>query len=526
MKGIIEQIKAPQLIRRQKGVRELKKRIDAKDISSQEVQVLASKLTSLLDSDESSWQVKHGVFLAAEGLLKIHMLGNKERKSVMKAALENLEHKEYRVRLVIGSVLQALAAEDGISVYNNCKEVILKSIDKNFTRDPSMVKIENKGKFLLPVANLLDLVECEEKSKADKEVAKEEVKSDPTVSAPPSGLPATPPTGAVLPSLGGGLPGLGRIGGKALKKRLEHHRLPKHNKENKPGASKAAVKKPSVTTRVSKPAELTRWKAELREQMHDTEGWKSLETSFNALKCIITGTKGAFSRFVDDNFLALLEVASMHTNRFVREITYHTTAAIAQNCDIKTLENLANRTCTLLAKGLSDNWSQVRYASSIATRNLMVRAIKAGFAEKYLGILLPPMCINRYYVAQGVRIYSHETWRMVMGERGPELVAKYIDKVVKFYVSQAKADNHAVREAACACITELALKVEKKAVSPHVTVLLDTLIECFKDDSWPVRDAACNACGDFITAFPEESKPTMKKLYVLWFDHLKDSIPT
>jgi len=30
---------------------------------------------------------------------------------------------------------------------------------------------------------------------------------------------------------------------------------------------------------------------------------------------------------------------------------------------------------------------------------------------------------------------------------------------VEFYISQTKADNHAVREAACACIAELGTKV-------------------------------------------------------------------
>ena len=32
-------------------------------------------------------------------------------------------------------------------------------------------------------------------------------------------------------------------------------------------------------------------------------------------------------------------------------------------------------------------------------------------------------------------------------------------KQTEFYVSQTEADNHAVREAACACIAELATKV-------------------------------------------------------------------
>lgn len=68
-------------------------------------------------------------------------------------------------------------------------------------------------------------------------------------------------------------------------------------------------------------------------------------------------------------------------------------------------------------------------------------------------------------------------------------------QVVDYYISQSKANNHAVREAACACIAELMEKVDRPAVSPHVPALLKALIMCFKDMSWPVRDAACTACG-------------------------------
>ena len=57
-----------------------------------------------------------------------------------------------------------------------------------------------------------------------------------------------------------------------------------------------------------------------------------------------------------------------------------------------------------------------------------------------------------------------------------------------FYISQSEADNHAVREAACACIAELGTKINKDCVRPYVTRLLDSLKICFEDDSWPVRD--------------------------------------
>ena len=51
---------------------------------------------------------------------------------------------------------------------------------------------------------------------------------------------------------------------------------------------------------------------------------------------------------------------------------------------------------------------------------------------------------------------------------------------------QSKANNHAVREAACACIAELMIKVDPDAVRPHVPKLLSALLLAFKDASWPV----------------------------------------
>ena len=45
-----------------------------------------------------------------------------------------------------------------------------------------------------------------------------------------------------------------------------------------------------------------------------------------------------------------------------------------------------------------------------------------------------------------------------------------------------------MREAACACIAELALKLTTDAMRQHVPRLLHALTICFSDDSWPVRD--------------------------------------
>ena len=113
-------------------------------------------------------------------------------------------------------------------------------------------------------------------------------------------------------------------------------------------------------------------------------------------------------------------------------------------------------------------------------------------------------------------MYNQETWRQVTRGQGKELVERYMPQMVAFYVNQSEADNHAVREAACACIAELGSKVSlrlrpltctdfayflfllafpydqvnKDAVRPFISQLLDALLVCFNDDSWPVRDGS------------------------------------
>ena len=77
---------------------------------------------------------------------------------------------------------------------------------------------------------------------------------------------------------------------------------------------------------------------------------------------------------------------------------------------------------------------------------------------------------HRYYVAEGVRLYSQESWRIVTDNKGVELVGQYIKNVVDFYISQSQAANHAVREAACSCIAELGTKVSIPYVTRNFTM--------------------------------------------------------
>eukprot|EP00038_Savillea_parva_P001610 m.105787 g.105787 ORF g.105787 m.105787 type:complete len:351 (-) comp10561_c0_seq2:3350-4402(-) len=67
-------------------------------------------------------------------------------------------------------------------------------------------------------------------------------------------------------------------------------------------------------------------------------------------------------------------------------------------------------------------------------------------------------------------------------------------------------------------------QVGKEAVAPFVPKMLDKLVECFRDESWPVRDAACIALGRFIQGFPEQARERLPELFELFFTHVCDNI--
>ena len=261
---------------------------------------------------------------------------------------------------------------------------------------------------------------------------------------------------------------------------------------------------------------------------HDTAGWKSLETSMKALQSVVEGCGLHFFSYMNKELLCLIFESLKHTNRFVRETAYYLCASIVrfgvlsqENCD----KELASQLCESLRKGLSDNWSQVRLAASVATRQFF-QDLNETDKRIYFKTLLPAMCINRYYLAEGVRLYNQESWRLILGNEGRANVELLIEDVVAFYISQTESDNHAVREAACHCMAELGSKINQDVVRPYLPRLLEALHFCFKDESWPVRDTACVACGNFALAFPQECAQLIDALYPLFFTNLGDPIPT
>ncbi|KAK2162572.1 hypothetical protein LSH36_96g05027 [Paralvinella palmiformis] len=274
--------------------------------------------------------------------------------------------------------------------------------------------------------------------------------------------------------------------------------------------------------------------ADAEQIFHDTAGWKSLETYMKCLQAVIDGCGPGFNKYIDVELLSLISQTLTHTNRFVRETGYYVCSSLVScnsskdgtsTCSAEDNEIYKNglQFAEQLARGLADNWSQVRLAASGATRCFLM-GLPPENRKEFFAQLLPPLCLNRYYVAEGVRIYNQKTWKEVTEGQGKELLEQYIQQVVEFYISQTEADNHAVREAACACIAELGSKIDKDVVRPFVAKLLDALLVCFKDESWPVRDASCVSCGNFVLCFPDEARDTMEALYPLFYENLQDNI--
>ncbi|CAD7971868.1 unnamed protein product [Amoebophrya sp. A25] len=214
----------------------------------------------------------------------------------------------------------------------------------------------------------------------------------------------------------------------------------------------------------------------------------------------------------------LLLECGEHPNRFVREYAFLSLAEL-----LPLLDTIRPALYQVLGFGLQDNWSQVKYASSRAVR----RVIEHGdFVSKYqpggpnvhnptpgLRLLAPYMCLNRHYVAEGVRLYSQDNWKMLNPRGGIPLILACLDEIVDAYADSTNAPNHAVREAACKCILELAERVAPQSPREfslpfngedrsRAQVLVAAVLSALEDESWPVRDHACLAAARLAEAFP------------------------
>lgn len=273
--------------------------------------------------------------------------------------------------------------------------------------------------------------------------------------------------------------------------------------------------------------------------LDDTTGWRALETNWQCLACFVQPLGGLyFTLFplLEGKLLEQCQSSAIeHINRHVRAaadlvMEQWVRAAASVDKDSPLHAALCKTVTAILKEGLADNWSQVRMAASVLCRVFFLEylSVHPPTNEKAMyAVLIPRMCLNRFYLAQGVKLYSHDTWRQVFEKDGLERVAQNVGPVVRYYVKMADANNHVVREGACQAVAELATKLSTHApeqLQPYVTTLLQALLMCFHDESWPVRDEACLACGIFCKAYPEECRAELKTLWERWTEQLTDQI--
>jgi hypothetical protein len=174
--------------------------------------------------------------------------------------------------------------------------------------------------------------------------------------------------------------------------------------------------------------------------LDDTTGWRALETNWQCLACCIASMG---SHFFDD--LAIIDThttgsdsssdgkcndkettfavmlthceysAVTHLNRHVRAagIAVLEQMVTIAGSDPKWHSLLVSETSPLRAAliaalkgGLGDNWSQVRMAASVLNRvfwSTLLHQVHPSeeSMEKLYPILIPRMCLNRFYLAQG-----------------------------------------------------------------------------------------------------------------------------
>jgi hypothetical protein len=232
-----------------------------------------------------------------------------------------------------------------------------------------------------------------------------------------------------------------------------------------------------------------------------------------------------------------------HQNRFIREALLVVLQRIFERCvclsnrpegqvlgNRQVVHSIVGACAPLVAKGLDDNWSQVRYVGIVASGRLYQTLMQTPLTHRLDidRLLLPRLCLNRHYLAEGVRECAQRIWKELFGPNGRELVGAHLADVVPYLVTQSQADNHAVREAACHMVAELLSRVDLCLVQPYADDFFALLITCFHDDSWPVRDCASSACATLASVFGLDDQPQeiVDELFALWFRHCADCIPS
>jgi hypothetical protein len=195
-----------------------------------------------------------------------------------------------------------------------------------------------------------------------------------------------------------------------------------------------------------------------------------------------------------------------------------------------------------LSKGMEDNWCQIRRAAVHAAKTFLLSDLyyrvssptgtsvnsktpvstcstgdgsgegigikmEGALTEDCWSKLLPGLCMNRFYVADGVNTIAREIWHEIINKNGNgrEMVVEYLTEIIDHYIAMSQASNHMVSEAALLALSELLLRMPRESLLHYIPRITRNILECVHSDSWPVRDSATISSGSLVKCYPEET---------------------
>ena len=233
---------------------------------------------------------------------------------------------------------------------------------------------------------------------------------------------------------------------------------------------------------------------------HDTAGWKTLDSNMKCIQRVYALVDESFRPPVPYELLELILNCCLHINRYTRESAFYVLASICPSFTTHVStdnEELFDNIVSRLVIGLVDDWTEVCYAASTATR-VFVLSIARDVAERYFPQLLPRICFNRYHYAEGLKRYSLESWQLILKQEGRNTLSTYISCFAEFYLSRLRSDHSEMRSCACLCINEVISKLDVAIVEPYIPKLFTNVLFALDDSSWSVRSYAAVTINSFI----------------------------
>ncbi|CDW87499.1 uncharacterized protein loc100889564 [Stylonychia lemnae] len=234
---------------------------------------------------------------------------------------------------------------------------------------------------------------------------------------------------------------------------------------------------------------------------------------------------------ISDQIYEIIDFCVQSKNRYVREQIQDLIQSILKLYNKDNLKGI-QKLATHIGSGLADNWSQVRFSASKAARAVyeLVKDVEE-FRDLIDKILVPRICFNRHYMAEGIKIYNQDTWKFIMGDQGKQNLLKLSNEVVEFYNSQLFSENFQVREVSTECFDELFIHVaplDKEAFKPYLNQILGNLISRVVDPQWQVRRGVFLTIGNIASVYDEELKDydQIENVCFLLFKHLSENVPT